>query len=144
VQLFKKDWEIGLEKSDIFGAFIDGLLIGSAGFFILNTLKTKHRGVLFVAGDRFKAISAIAVLDGGTYGVELLNLQKPTHFQLAGDAYWGSNFNEIRSYLDMSIMRDFVPFFLGNPFKDIAGENGNSDYIRCVSLRLVNFFKKHL
>lgn len=43
----KKDRENGLEKSDIFGAFINGILVGSAGFYSLTTLKTKHRGVLF-------------------------------------------------------------------------------------------------
>jgi RimJ/RimL family protein N-acetyltransferase len=43
----QKDWEVGFAKSNIFGAFIEGLLVGSAGFYRLNTQKTKHRGVLF-------------------------------------------------------------------------------------------------
>lgn len=37
----------GLIKSDIFGSFESGNLIGVAGFFSLTNLKTKHRGVLF-------------------------------------------------------------------------------------------------
>ena len=36
-----------LKKSDIFGAFIDNTLIGCAGFYSLNLLKTKHRGVIW-------------------------------------------------------------------------------------------------
>ncbi|MDA0782462.1 MAG: GNAT family N-acetyltransferase [Proteobacteria bacterium] len=41
------DWRSSLNKSQIFGAFIDTALVGSAGFFALNTPKTRHRGVLF-------------------------------------------------------------------------------------------------
>lgn len=36
-----------LSKSEIFGAFIDDLLVSSAGFYTLNSLKTKHRGVIW-------------------------------------------------------------------------------------------------
>ena len=43
----KDDWKKGLRNSDVFGAFIDGTLVGNAGFFSLNSLKTKHRGVLW-------------------------------------------------------------------------------------------------
>ncbi len=41
------DWKAGLKKRDIFGAFIDDILVGSAGFYSLATPKTRHRGVLF-------------------------------------------------------------------------------------------------
>jgi RimJ/RimL family protein N-acetyltransferase len=47
VNYSQKDWEMSFYTSNIFGAFIDGLLVGSAGFYRLNTQKTKHRGALF-------------------------------------------------------------------------------------------------
>jgi len=43
----ESDWKNSLNTSDIFGAFLNDKLVASAGFFTLNTLKTKHRGVLF-------------------------------------------------------------------------------------------------
>ncbi len=43
----ENDWESGLKKSDIFGAFVNDKLVGSAGFYTLNMLKQKHKGVLF-------------------------------------------------------------------------------------------------
>lgn len=39
-----QDW---LEQCSIFGAFLDNQLIGCAGFYCLDALKTKHRGVLW-------------------------------------------------------------------------------------------------
>lgn len=47
VNYFDDHWKTSLQKSDIFGAFIDDVLIATAGFYRLITLKTKHRGVLF-------------------------------------------------------------------------------------------------
>lgn len=35
-----------LVKNDIFGAFIGESLVSCAGFYILNSLKTKHRGII--------------------------------------------------------------------------------------------------
>lgn len=37
----------GLNKNTVFGAFIDGNLIGSAGFYRLDGLKTNHKGVIW-------------------------------------------------------------------------------------------------
>lgn len=46
--LFTDDqFNIGLTDSDIFGAFINDELAGTAGFFIFKYLKMKHRGNLF-------------------------------------------------------------------------------------------------
>lgn len=36
-----------LDKNTIFGVFVDGELVGSSGFYILDSLKTRHRGVLW-------------------------------------------------------------------------------------------------
>lgn len=36
-----------LNKNAIFGAFADNMLIGSIGFYSLDSLKTKHRGMLW-------------------------------------------------------------------------------------------------
>lgn len=36
-----------LNKNDIFGAFIGDTLVGSIGFYRLNTSKTKHRGFIW-------------------------------------------------------------------------------------------------
>jgi len=41
------DFKSTLDKSAIFGAFISSELIGCAGFFILEQIKMRHRGVLF-------------------------------------------------------------------------------------------------
>lgn len=41
------EWESGLKRSNIFGAFVDGMLVAAAGFFVMDRLKTKHRGILF-------------------------------------------------------------------------------------------------
>ena len=41
------DWHVGLAKSTIFGAFMEGILVGAVGFYTLSHLKLKHRGVLF-------------------------------------------------------------------------------------------------
>lgn len=41
------DFQNELIKSDIFGAFIDDSLASCAGFYILNSLKTKHRGIIW-------------------------------------------------------------------------------------------------
>lgn len=41
------DFQNSLTKSDIFGAFIDNSLVSCAGFYSLNSAKTKHRGVIW-------------------------------------------------------------------------------------------------
>lgn len=41
------DFQNELIKSDIFGAFIGDALVSCAGFYILNSAKTKHRGVIW-------------------------------------------------------------------------------------------------
>ena len=40
------DWESRLNKTQIFGAFMDDVLVGTAGFFVLEMIKIKHRGRL--------------------------------------------------------------------------------------------------
>lgn len=57
-----------LQKNTIFGAYINNVLVGVAGFFILSSRKTKHRGNLFsmylkkeyrgqyIAGELVKAV----------------------------------------------------------------------------------------
>lgn len=41
------EFQDGLTKSNIFGAFIDNKLAACAGFYSLTSLKTKHRGVIW-------------------------------------------------------------------------------------------------
>lgn len=41
------DFKKGLSSSDIFGAFVDNTLAACAGFYRLQALKTRHRGVLW-------------------------------------------------------------------------------------------------
>ncbi|CZL29099.1 putative acetyltransferase YhhY [Legionella pneumophila] len=41
------DFQNGLSKGYVLGAFVDDLLVSSAGLYTLNSLKTKHRGVLW-------------------------------------------------------------------------------------------------
>lgn len=41
------DFQEGLTKSNIFGAFIDNKLAACAGIYSLTSLKTKHRGVIW-------------------------------------------------------------------------------------------------
>jgi len=41
------DFQNGLTKSDIFGVFVDNSLVSCAGFNNLNSVKTKHRGVIW-------------------------------------------------------------------------------------------------
>ena len=41
------DFQSALTKSDIFGAFIDNSLASCAGFYSLNSVKTKHRGFIW-------------------------------------------------------------------------------------------------
>lgn len=41
------DWESSLINSDIFGAFSQDILIGTAGFFTYYQPKQKHKGALF-------------------------------------------------------------------------------------------------
>ncbi len=41
------DFQNGLTKSDVFGAFIDNALAACAGFYSLNSVKTKHRAVIW-------------------------------------------------------------------------------------------------
>ncbi|HAU0263898.1 TPA: GNAT family N-acetyltransferase [Legionella pneumophila] len=41
------DFQNGLSKGYVLGAFVDDLLVSCAGFYTLNSLKTKHRGVLW-------------------------------------------------------------------------------------------------
>ncbi len=41
------DFQNSLTKSDIFGVFVDNSLISCAGFYSLNSAKTKHRGVIW-------------------------------------------------------------------------------------------------
>jgi len=36
-----------LNKSNIFGAFVDDMFVASAGFYTLNSMKTKHRGIIW-------------------------------------------------------------------------------------------------
>lgn len=45
--LDKKDFQTILSKNKIFGAFLNAQLIGCVGFYILNSVKTQHRGVLW-------------------------------------------------------------------------------------------------
>lgn len=42
------DFQNGSTESDIFGMFIDNLLVSCAGFYSLNSAKTKHCGVLWI------------------------------------------------------------------------------------------------
>jgi RimJ/RimL family protein N-acetyltransferase len=37
----------GYKKCDIFGAFVEHVLVGCAGFFIQSSIKMRHRGILF-------------------------------------------------------------------------------------------------
>ena len=41
------DFQNSFTKSDIFGVFVDNSLISCAGFYSLNSAKTKHRGVIW-------------------------------------------------------------------------------------------------
>ncbi len=41
------DFQNSLNKSDIFGVFVDNSLVSCAGFYSLNSAKTKHRGVIW-------------------------------------------------------------------------------------------------
>jgi len=41
------DFQNSLIKSDIFGVFVDSSLVSCAGFYSLNSAKTKHRGVIW-------------------------------------------------------------------------------------------------
>lgn len=41
------DFQNSLSKSDIFGVFVDKSLVSCAGFYTLNSTKTKHRGVIW-------------------------------------------------------------------------------------------------
>lgn len=41
------DFQNSLIKSDIFGGFIDNSIVSCAGFYSLNSVKTKHRGVIW-------------------------------------------------------------------------------------------------
>ncbi len=41
------DFQNGLTKGDIFGVFIDNSLVSCAGFYGLNSVKIKHRGVIW-------------------------------------------------------------------------------------------------
>jgi ribosomal protein S18 acetylase RimI-like enzyme len=41
------DFQTALTKSDIFGVFVNNSLISCAGFYSLNSAKTKHRGVIW-------------------------------------------------------------------------------------------------
>jgi len=41
------DFQNSLTKSDIFGVFVDNSLVSCAGFYSLNSAKTKHRGVIW-------------------------------------------------------------------------------------------------
>ena len=41
------DFQNGLSKGYVLGAFVDDLLVSCAGFYVLNSLKTKHRGALW-------------------------------------------------------------------------------------------------
>lgn len=40
-------FKLALDQNTIFGAFINNQLIGCAGFYQLNLLKTRHRGVIW-------------------------------------------------------------------------------------------------
>ena len=41
------DFQNSLIKSDIFGVFVDNSLVSCAGFYSLNSAKTKHRGIIW-------------------------------------------------------------------------------------------------
>lgn len=41
------DFQKALTDSDIFGMFVDNSLVSCAGFYSLNSVKTKHRGVIW-------------------------------------------------------------------------------------------------
>jgi len=41
------EFQDSLNKSNILGAFVDGILVACAGFYSLNFMKTKHRGVMW-------------------------------------------------------------------------------------------------
>ena len=41
------DFQNSLTRSDIFGVFVDQSLASCAGFYRLNSAKTKHRGVIW-------------------------------------------------------------------------------------------------
>ena len=41
------DWKAGFKTADIFGCFVENNLVACAGFFVLSSLKMRHRGVLF-------------------------------------------------------------------------------------------------
>lgn len=41
------DFQNTLRKNDIFGVFVDDLLVSGAGFYSLDILKAKHRGVMW-------------------------------------------------------------------------------------------------
>ncbi|MFO8671962.1 GNAT family N-acetyltransferase [Legionella pneumophila serogroup 1] len=47
LQWTNADFQSGLSQGYVLGAFVDELLVSCAGFYILNSLKTKHRGVLW-------------------------------------------------------------------------------------------------
>lgn len=46
-QLPDADFQNCLTTSDIFGVFIDNVLVSCAGFYSLSSAKTKHRGVIW-------------------------------------------------------------------------------------------------
>ena len=41
------EWKAGFETSQLLGCFVVNKLVGCAGFFVLSSLKMRHRGVLF-------------------------------------------------------------------------------------------------
>ncbi|HCU6014361.1 TPA: GNAT family N-acetyltransferase, partial [Legionella pneumophila] len=47
VHMSDADFQNGLSKGYVLGAFVDDLLVSCAGFYTLNSIKTKHRGVLW-------------------------------------------------------------------------------------------------
>lgn len=47
LNLLDADWQNSLIKSDIFGAFVDKTLVSCIGFYSLNSVKTRHRGVIW-------------------------------------------------------------------------------------------------
>lgn len=65
------DFQDTLNKSTIFGAFINQSLVACAAFYSLNSLKTKHRGVMWgmytQAGYRGKGIASALIQTIITY-----------------------------------------------------------------------------
>lgn len=98
--LDQKDFQTLLSKNNIFGAFVNVQLIGCIGFYVLNSLKIQHRGVIWgmyiTPEHRGKNIASSlldAVISYAKPSVEQLNLKCVTANHSAVKLYQKHGFN---------------------------------------------------